>query len=366
MTPTAVKLGKACDLLQTGGRRALSTLHVPARLAYIGSQHQDNLGDGVMYNAAAKLLQDFRLVAWRGHRMEQRLQRCGLSGTPYFRGTVLGGGTLINPYWAEDVRLALRQGLRVWSLGTGVGNCGFEQADEVELGEWAPLLRQFSGVGVRGPLSRDRLEALGVPRVQVVGDLALVLARDRCLEPADRPAVAVNLALPHSEERQSGERRLLPELESVLKTLIRAGWRVVPVAMTSRDVEALQSLLHSATGESVQVEICSNAEALLDTIAPCRFTIAVRLHAAILSACVGVPPLMLGYRDKCLDFMASVELEQWHLSTAAAAPGELEALALRLAETPASLRGELLGRVHDFRARLRDYFAEIVKLLAKG
>lgn len=37
------------------------------------------------------------------------------------------------------------------------------------------------------------------------------------------------------------------------------------------------------------------------------FSVCVRLQGAVLSLCAGTPVILLGYRDKCEDFMHSVE-----------------------------------------------------------
>jgi polysaccharide pyruvyl transferase WcaK-like protein len=55
---------------------------------------------------------------------------------------------------------------------------------------------------------------------------------------------------------------------------------------------------------------CS-AQSLLQTLEGSYALISVRLHAAVLASCAGVPSVLLAYRSKCRDFMSSMELESF-------------------------------------------------------
>ena len=101
---------------------------------YIGGIGDENLGDEAMLEAANRLLPESTLVPIGFPRQERRLAKMGLSGSRFYRSVILGGGTLINEYvWSEQVRTALEQGVPVWSLGTGVGSCGFGHPAQANL-----------------------------------------------------------------------------------------------------------------------------------------------------------------------------------------------------------------------------------------
>lgn len=358
------RLRRAVAVRLSAGR--LGTQRLPRRLgaspevAYIGGHGDDNLGDNAMFEVARGLLSPNRLETYRRPFVEQRLGRVGLSGRSMYRAAVLGGGTLINPLWWSKVDLALRQGLRLWTLGTGVGSCGFGQAELTDLEPWRPLLARFEGLGVRGPRSAARLAAWGMP-AEVIGDLALASASDAPTPPADPPRVALNLTLP--AQRRGQPPPCFAGVRAALARLVERGWRVVPVAMNPGDRDALASMTKSLANVD-DTRLPRTCEACADILRPCRFTVAVRLHAAVFSCGVGVPPLMLGYREKCLDFMESLGWDAWHLDLDAAGAGEAAGRIYELAEHGESLRPPLLRAVHAKRSAIRDYARRVVEAVA--
>jgi polysaccharide pyruvyl transferase WcaK-like protein len=313
-----------------------------------------------MFEAACRLLPRNQVVPFAGAVKERLLGGLGLSGSRYFRALLLGGGTLINPSFLEITRAALRSGLPVSALGTGVGSCGFAQPDRVGIAAWKPLLAEFRRIGVRGPRSQAALNALGLENVEVVGDLALCLAQPWPQPTAATPRFAVNVTLPEGQTWGEGDYERLRDLEPAIARLIRRGWQPAPIAMHASDVAPLRHLLRSAGEESAPISLPTTAHAFFDAVAGCSFMVAVRLHAAILSACIGVPPLMLGYRDKCLDFMESVGLEAWHVSLNAAAPGEIGARMARLSEQAPGLGPQVLERACGWRRRLEEFVRNAV------
>ena len=48
-------------------------------------------------------------------------------------------------------------------------------------------------------------------------------------------------------------------------------------------------------------------EEVLHLASRCSLAVSMRLHGAVLAVCMGTPVLMLAYREKCHDFMDSVE-----------------------------------------------------------
>lgn len=333
------------------------------RWGYIGAHTGRNLGDDAMFTAFRGLWQETsperELVTVELPWHERRLARVGLSGPAFFEGALLGGGTLIGPFWESQVRTLMRQGVPLWTLGTGAGSCGFVQPHQLDLSSWKSLLNDFVGVGVRGPLSLDKLRAIGVERAQVVGDLALILAQSAPLPLSQRPQFAFNLALPGASEQNYHEQEKLREVETVLAELTRQGWQVVPFAMNAVDIEPTRAALARAGIANQGVPLLHSIEEFWQTIGPCAFVIAVRLHAAILAACAGVPTLMLGYRDKCLDFMASMNLEAWHLDLESAPEGAILEGARRLSAQAPSLREPVLQRAQHWQTTLRAYSAGI-------
>lgn len=313
------KVSSASRTAELAIERARTTNTRRGRIAYIGAQGFNNLGDDVMYEAACALFAGDAVVSYQEPWHERRLRRLGLGGSPFFETAILGGGTLINPFGVQRVQCALSQGLPVITLGTGVGSCGFRHANKVDISEWKSLLADFRRIGVRGPRSKQALECIGVNRVEVIGDLALWGACEGFRPPTDPPRFAINIAVPDDsveDERihSTSEYEQLDELSGVIRKLVSDRWLPVPIPMNDSDIGPIERLLASAGINGVAVNRVQNIEQFRQVVSGCVFTIAVRLHAAVLSCCVGVPPLLIGYRDKCLDFMESMELGEWHVS----------------------------------------------------
>jgi hypothetical protein len=324
------------------------------RVAYAGGQGWRNLGDDALFEAAQRLLEGVCLVSFRYPRHEERFAHLGLSGRSYFQLFVLGGGTFINSYGLGTVRAALRQGLPAWTLGTGVGSAGFNMSRRPDLAEWRALLRDFQALGVRGPHSKALLEDLGVPHAKVIGDLALVLAREAPMRPVEPRRFAVNLVLPPLHEREGFAYERLEGLERAIRYFVARGWEPLFVAMHEHDVEALDRLKAAVGRAEDPTHSPRTAEEYMDLVGPCTLTLATRLHAAVLSCCAGTPPLSLGYREKCLDFMSSLGLEAWHVDLAVPEEDIFER-ALALAEEADGLRAPILERAQALQLGLHDY-----------
>jgi hypothetical protein len=326
------------------------------RIAYAGAHGAMNLGDDAIHVAARRLLPDRALLPYVFPAHERRLALLGLSGPRYFSQFVLGGGTLLNGYGIGIAEAAVRQGLPAWTLGTGVGSGGLGMPVEPDLGAWPVLLRRFVGIGVRGPRSRAALEALGVDRVEIVGDAALALAADEVTAPALPRRFAVNVTLPSAPGHVHGfppER--LAGIERAVAELAAGGWTPVFVAMHPHDLAPLRALAARVGRARDPVLLARSVAGFASAVGPCTFTLALRLHAAVLSACLGVPPLSVGYRDKCRDFMESMALERWHVALEDA--GSTPDVAGALAAQADALRAPVLARAQVHRDRLRAYVA---------
>ncbi len=350
------------ELIRVSRDRASSLLNRDRRFGLIyGSM--GNLGDEAMATAASQVLPNSKLMRYYHPKQEQRLSRINLSGCHYFDAAILGGGTLICPAWAKEVRSALHQDLPVWSLGTGVGSSGFEQTNSVDIQEWKALLTDFVRIGVRGPSSKNLLESIGITNSEIIGDLALSLAKSSPSTPANPPRVAVNISVPFGQSYEEGEYKRIKELESPLKELNDNGWQMVPLVMHPHDISPLSKLMYRVTGKEMHLSKITSAEQLFDLVSPCTFTVAVRLHTAVLSCCVGVPPLMLGYRDKCLDFMQSMDLEDWHISLQSSQQAEISDKLMLLAESEAAFRSTILNRAKSWQLKIQAYSGDILSYL---
>lgn len=330
------------------------------KVGFIDAGGGGNLGDEIMIEAAQRLYTQVKLCRLVRPNWENLLQEVGLSAKPYFKSAIVGGGTLIN-MGSSRIKLvqnSLQQGLPLWTLGTGVGSSGLGQPNQVEIKAWKPLLADFRHIGVRGPRSQQLLESLGVRNVEVIGDLALNFARSNCMTPAEQPKFALNLRHIDQNHYNYGENNKLQEIEETLRQLVADGWLPIPIAMDRSDIYPLKNMMHNLSLKHIPISLISSADEFFEVVDTCHFTIGVRLHSVVLSCCAGVPPLMLGYRDKCLDFMQSMDLEDWYVNLQTSESGEILGKALMLSKDAHQLRSSILSKAQAYQHKIEQYAAK--------
>lgn len=274
---------------------------------YAGCHGMGNLGDDAMWAVAGRLL-GAGTHTFHPAKLERRLGQLGLSGRRWSRRVWLGGGTLVNERFLPPLQLAVERGVPVATFGSGVGGSGLEH-NGFELSGWAELLTAADGVGVRGPRSAAALRAIGVDQAEVVGDPALCLAGARPAAAGDRPRFAWNVAGSATGDQTLANAEA-DRAQAVAAGLIAAGWELVPVAMAPGDVPLLAERLRALEVSSA-VHQPKDFAAFAALVGPCTATVAVRLHASVLSTALGVPSVVVAYADKCLDFLESVGLQRF-------------------------------------------------------
>jgi polysaccharide pyruvyl transferase WcaK-like protein len=275
------------------------------RYGYIGANNTRNLGDEAVFIASRLYLPE--LMDFK-YQIEPSLAKIGLSGENYFDKVALGGGTLISkcPGIYEHIQCALKLGIPLFAFGTGVGSSGFDESSTSDVSYFAEPLKRFIRVGVRGYRSQTVLQSWGLDNVSVVGDTALSLTPEIPPTSFVRKRIAFNVALPAGLNRQEYDSSIA-SISSALTQLSTAGHELVPIAMVPSDVDAAVAASAGAFRRS-DVKFLTQIDQFFDIVGSCHLLLGVRLHAAILASCIGVPPILLGYRDKCADFMESMDL----------------------------------------------------------
>ncbi len=352
MTVVRTRTEWALDVVQTGIRRLAERRPT---IGYIGWTVAENLGDDAMFEAAQVLLPGQPLETFRGRRREQMLALLGLSGTRTFSRIFLGGGTLINYGFLDVVRRAVDFGVPLRTLGTGVGSAGFSATSEAPPEDWRVLLAQFEEIGVRGPLSLERLRALGVPNAQVVGDLALALTPDAPRVTADATYFLLNAAAPKSADPVFPSETVFSELAIAAKRLMALGLEPLPVAFCEDDLKPLQIVMARA-GIIGAIARPRTAAAFFDLASSARLSLGVRLHCAVLSVCAGLAPLTIAYRCKGKDFAASVGLDDWMVDPSALGLAERAAV---LADVAPKVGATAHTAALHWREKLRKYVSDV-------
>ncbi len=338
------------------------------RISYVGWAGHDNLGDEALFEAIEMLLPDHALyphslkarrpVAWWAADAIRKTRTC-----------CLGGGTLIfsGNRNLRSLRSALHRGLPVFSMGAGVVDRAWGEPSEryeARRAEWLDVLGQFRGVAIRGPISKVTLESRGFTAAEVTGDPALVFSqeargaavRDRLL------GVNVGTAGKNVWGGEASESALVDTLADATARLMRRGWdcRIFSVWPADDAVcEALAERLGLA-GDAVQRHY-RDARAFMRSAGECCVFTGMKLHSVVLACCANVPPVMLEYRTKCRDFMASMELDAYDVRIDHVQPDQLAALIEQARDRRAALADQLTGLCNEYSGKLEAYSMKVLE-----
>ncbi len=353
MVPLGQAAHGAAVLTAVGLRRM--ALRPRAAAGYIGWVGHGNLGDDAMFEAAAKLLAPAHLEIFAGASCENVLARLGLSGSRVFDRVFLGGGTLINAGYLRIVEQAQILGLPVCALGTGVGSADLGETGEKPAARWRDVLNSFSRVGVRGYRSQRKLHHLGIHRVEVIGDLALALTKDKLDPLKDTRRFILNVAAPGARAGCFPVDRMFEEIAQACRHLNTKGWVAIPVAFATADIAPIETTLRLAGLESCAIARPAGSAAYFELAANARFALCVRLHCAVLSACAGLPAISIAYRDKVHDFAETVDMTAWTLDALQLSAGTLAERAQALADSAEGLSEKLYAKAKSWKRRLEIY-----------
>lgn len=276
-------------------------------IAYIGGHGHDNYGDDVMFNILERHLKDenYKLITIHSYGIEKVLKYFNLSGSAFFERIILGGGTLINDMWFYKVESLLNLKVPMVSLGTGVGSCGLEQNKKIDFLKWKLVLNDFEEINVRGAISKERLLSIGI-NSNIIGDLALLNGKTRVIKP-EKKKIVLNLI--DIKEYNDFWESLIPKI----KLLIEDGWEIIPLVLNPIDYEYTKSYFEKLNIKG-DFTLVRDENHFLNIISGARFSICVRLHGAVLTAIENIPTILFGYRDKCLDFMGSIDQKRFCLN----------------------------------------------------
>ena len=247
---------------------------------------------------------------------------------------VIGGGSLLTyEYYLTMAIIAEKMGKPVHFWGTGLDGMSLgtaralangEKIGRLELGQVkVELLKSAvdaaSSVFVRGPVTKDALCALhpALIRTKVVGDPAFLV------DPAEevplrifsspKPVIAVNWG--EIDDEASGYGGGGPETPkrffAALEALSR-WFSFLFFPMIGRDV-AIHKKWAGRLGAKTDVKVIGRTpnEALLaGWLKMCHLVIGRKLHAQALAAAASTPFIAMGYRSKCYDFAASLDMPE--------------------------------------------------------
>jgi polysaccharide pyruvyl transferase WcaK-like protein len=196
------------------------------------------------------------------------------------------------------------------TFGTGVHDLDFSPLNEKDRKRWISVFRNCVELGVRGPLSKATLDKLGVGNARVVGDPAVLYVREAIQIPCAEKVLGINWGTTWGNVFGGDENGPMDNLVKALVALNKRNWKFRFFCVWPEDLLATKKLISAAGLSNASiVEEYFSAERFMGEISLCRVCVAMKLHAAILSVCAGVPTLALEYQPKTRDFMTSIGSE---------------------------------------------------------
>lgn len=289
------------------------------RVAYVGWPGGGNLGDHVIFEGIRELFRQ-RLSFFTSNWFPSKVAKA--KRYVDIRAVFLGGGTLIG--WGAYREAATRlldafPSARFIVFGTGVKDALLwrEFGVDINIPAWREVLRRSDSLSVRGPLSKMFLQDWGVAQhIQVIGDPAIWLARDRVVEKQRRKRIAINLGPSKGRIYGQDEESVLRVGAELLRKLSQDRWQITLFPVYRDDVAYLAEAAKRAG--LPQLRLHTDFLNIPGTLAMLReqdVLIGEKLHSVVLAHCVYTPALMLAYRTKCLDYMESVGCREWAFQT---------------------------------------------------
>lgn len=253
----------------------------------------------------------FRLTGARGvprkdmGQVNQAIEDCDIVVFP--GGSVFQDSTSVRSpaYYNQIVRKAKKKGKTVVMLGQGVGPLNTFLGKRLA----ADAFNRADFVATRDPASAQLLKTLGVKkRVETTADMAFLLPR-----PAEDDASNYQLGQMRTvglAPRPFGKGKEVVEIFGELaRLLFQAQYVPVLIEMDRvADGPLIQEISKQQGGKVPDLRKLTSPIQIQQRLIRMDGIIAMRLHAGILAATVGVPPLMVSYDPKVDAFARLMDL----------------------------------------------------------
>lgn len=210
-------------------------------------------------------------------------------------------------YYSNLVKKAKKAGKKVIMLGQGVGplnsTCGKMMA--------AKAFNACNAIAVRDPASAKALCDLGVtPIPRVTGDLAFLLPKPQVDDASSGNFQVGDMKTVGLAPRPFGKGNEVVQLfGEVAKLLFQAKLMPVLIELDRNMDAALMAEIDKANGGKVpSIRKLTTPMAVQQRLVRMDSVIAMRLHAGILAATVGVPSYMVSYDPKVTAFAQLMDL----------------------------------------------------------
>ncbi|MFZ4506559.1 MAG: polysaccharide pyruvyl transferase CsaB [Fimbriimonas sp.] len=285
-----------------------------------------NLGDdAVMLGFVEGLGSNFELTALSG-APEETYRMYGIPSRPRMDtqaiddsirncdALVFPGGSIFQDatsfrsvaYYRTLVKKAKRANKKVFLVGQGVGPVNGFFARRLT----AAAFNMADGITVRDSDSMTLLRNLGVQKpIRVTADSAFLLPRPTIAQDTQDFAVAGMKTVGISVRPHGKKKDTVALFAQLCRLLFEAGYMPVLVEMDkNEDYPLMQEISKENGGRIPDMRNLSTPMQVQQRFSRMDTVIAMRLHAGILAASVGVPPLMVSYDPKVTAFAKTLDI----------------------------------------------------------
>jgi polysaccharide pyruvyl transferase CsaB len=210
-------------------------------------------------------------------------------------------------YYSQLVKKAKSKGKKVVLLGQGVGPLNRFFGKRMA----ASAFKAADAISVRDSASASAIKALGVNRpVKLTADCAFLLPKPDLSDGSGGGFKVGDMKTVGLSPRPHGKRGEVAALFGELSRLLfQANYVPVLIEMDrNEDGPLIQEISNSQGGKIPDMKKMTGPQQAQDRIARMDAVIAMRLHAGILAASVGVPPMMISYDPKVDAFARQIGL----------------------------------------------------------
>lgn len=287
------------------------------KIGYIGWTGNNNLGDEALLEAFKNQFKNYSSCYPKS--IGNKILHKGIGRKNYFKAGFLGGGTMIFTGAFNALEEWNSLGIPLFTYGSGVRDPIYWKTrckDKKQLIEfcefqdnWVKLLKKFEIIAVRGKKSSLILDKMGISS-QIIGDPALLFTQEKTIQIPKQNTIAVNIGLCEGNVLGGNETDIFTLVRDTLDLLGGKGWSVRILCVHDRDKELCQKLASATKAPILSMHnIYSSPKDYISVVQSCSVALGVKLHAGILAYASGVPMLMIEYRPKCRDFMATCDAE---------------------------------------------------------
>lgn len=276
---------------------------------YTGWIGHGNLGDELLLQATQALFEPRRVVCPPSISLPVIRN---LIEKKHHQLAILGGGTQIGDLSpVKRFREVLARSEKGIVLGAGV-TPSISGPIPGWLCAWGEVLRSLTYVGVRGLESAATLRRVDV-QAEVLGDPVCYFAKPGDYWQPQGRKIGVNVG--HSNGHVYGsEERFQQVMVDTVSSLIKEGFEIEFFCVWLDDIAVTQSVAARCGIERPTIhETYYRAEDFQERVKFMNAFIGIKLHAVALATCTNVPSIMIEYRPKCLEYMKSIDAEQYCL-----------------------------------------------------